>query len=118
MTRVLVVDDEQTYCDSLGALLTAEGFDVKTARTADSALETGRRFIPDLLVADWMLGGELSGLDVARALQVEAPDLRTILITGYLESDLARQSHSDEIIHVLEKPFELQDFLACVRASL
>lgn len=115
--NILLVDDEEAYRSTLGASIEAEGYQVATAENARSALEVSRGFPPDLLVVDWMLRNSLDGLEVARKLQESAPDLKTILITGYPSSSLRSRARDDGVLAFLEKPFSLDDLLAAIRRA-
>lgn len=115
MVRVLVVDDEKQYCENLGLCLSIEGYEVVTANTSDEAIDLGKDFRPDVLVADWMLRSDEDGLDVSRTLATQFPKLETVLITGYPSVELHSDAHRSKVFEVLEKPFELEDFLSVVQ---
>lgn len=106
MARILVVDDEAIFNELLPAALEREGHDVRSSDHGAEAVELGRTFRPEILVADWMLMNRLTGIDVARRLANEIPGLITILITGHPVS--AMKDEIDETIaRVLHKPFDL-----------
>ncbi len=114
MPRVLVVDDEKQYCENLSLCLTTEGYEVVTACSGDEAIGLAKKFRPDVLVADWMLRSDDDGLDVSRSLRVQLPKLETVLITGYPSVELHANAQRSNVFEVLEKPFELNDFLSVV----
>lgn len=69
--RILVVDDEETLCDTLAFNLEAEGYEVETAYSAEEALTRDPvRF--DLILLDIMMG-EISGTQLARILRPIPP---------------------------------------------
>ena len=68
MTRVLVVEDEDSFSDALSFLLRKEGFEVSIATTGPAALEEFDRAGADIVLLDLMLPG-LSGLEVCRELR-------------------------------------------------
>jgi len=113
--RVLVVDDEKQYCENLSLCLTGEGYEVATACTSDEAIDLGKDFCPDVLVADWMLRSDDDGLDVSRCLRSQLPKLETVLITGYPSIELHADARRSNVFEVLEKPFELDDLLSVVQ---
>jgi CheY-like chemotaxis protein len=116
--RILILDDEESYRQILGRLLERRGYEVRSASEGDEALALGRVFQPDLLVVDWMLGGSQVGPEIAKALKARLPQLRTILITGYLRSQLRDELDACDIDCVLEKPFQLDEFMRAVEAAL
>ena len=68
MTRVLVVEDEESYSDALSYVLRKEGFEVAVAETGPDALDEYDRAGADIVLLDLMLPG-LSGTEVCRALR-------------------------------------------------
>lgn len=115
--RILVVDDEPDVTDVLAAVLTAEGWQVRTAADGASALECAREFRPDAVVLDWMLP-DLDGLQVLRALRREAPRVCVLFLT-------ARDAVEDRIAGItaggddyVTKPYSLEEVLARLRGLL
>jgi two-component system response regulator RegX3 len=68
VTRVLVVEDEESYSDALSYVLRKEGFEVAVAETGPDALDEYDRAGADIVLLDLMLPG-LSGTEVCRALR-------------------------------------------------
>ena len=68
MTRVLVVEDEESYSDALAYMLRKEGFDVAVAATGTAALEEFDRRGADIVLLDLMLP-ELPGTEVCRRIR-------------------------------------------------
>ncbi|MCP4590205.1 MAG: response regulator [bacterium] len=118
MHKVLIVDDEDVYCDYLSQILIRDGHQVQTASEAREGIQLGRDFKPDLLITDWLLGDDLTGLLIARTLRRVNPQLRTIVITGHLSADLERTLPPDEVLSILRKPFGIADFLNAVEDAL
>jgi two-component system response regulator (stage 0 sporulation protein F) len=117
MPRMLVVDDEAGYCERIKDLFTREGYQVETAQTASSAIEIGKRFLPDLLVVDWKLQDDLDGFDVTRSLRELRPELKTILITAYPTPQLEPKALGARIGAVVYKPFDADELRAAVRRA-
>ena len=117
MAKVLIVDDEPGYLELLRMILEADGHEVTTAETGDSAIELGHATSPDVLLADWMLRGRLNGIDVARALRAENPKLAVIMITGYAETQLTAATDDLKALQVLGKPFGEETIRNLVRES-
>ena len=57
MTRVLVVEDEESFSDALSYMLRKEGFEVAVCPTGPDAIETFDRTGADLVLLDLMLPG-------------------------------------------------------------
>ena len=118
MTRVLVVDDEKACRDSLHLLLTTcTDFEVETAADAPAAVEASRRFRPDVLIVDWLLGGATDGLEVARAVRAVNPRVRTILITGFPSEELDARIEAVPAAEYLAKPFRPGELIAATKRA-
>jgi len=71
VTRVLVVEDEESFSDALSFMLRKEGFEVGIAADGHVALEEFDRNGADIVLLDIMLPG-LSGTEVCRALRAKS----------------------------------------------
>jgi len=115
--NVLVVDDEKTVCNSCKKILSQEGYQVDFALSGEEALNKvkGNRF--DVMLTDWKMP-EMDGLEVARRVKKENPNITVIMITGYPSLDSSIEAIRSGISDYVPKPFtpeELSD--ALVRAS-
>ena len=116
MTRVLVVEDEESISDPLSYLLKQEGFEVVVAGTGIEALAEFDRGGADIVLLDLMLPG-LSGTEVCRALRLKSC-VPVIMLT-------ARDSEIDKVVGLelgaddyVTKPFSSRELVARVRAVL
>jgi two-component system response regulator RegX3 len=116
MTRVLVVEDEESFSDALAFLLRKEGFEVSVANSGTAALEQFDRDGADLVLLDLMLPG-LSGLEVCRELHKRS-DVAVIMLT-------AKDSEVDKVVGLelgaddyVTKPFSSRELVARLRAVL
>jgi DNA-binding response OmpR family regulator len=116
VTRILVVEDEESFRDALAYMLQREGFEVLTAETGPQALEVFERQGADLVLLDLMLPG-LPGLDVCRALRAHS-DVPILMLTARgepMDRILGLEIGADDY---LPKPFEPRELLARIRAIL
>ena len=116
MTRVLVVEDEESISDPLSYMLRREGFEVDVAETGPDALRQFDRGGADLVLLDLMLPG-LSGTEVCRSLR-QRSNVAIIILT-------ARDSEVDKVVGLelgaddyVTKPFSHRELLARIRAVL
>lgn len=119
MTKILVVEDEETVLETLAYNLEQEGYKVLTASDGEEALRLIRAKKPDLVVLDIMLP-RLDGLAVCRLVRKDPDVAHTpiIMLT-------ARGTQGDKMVGLdsgaddyITKPFGLGEFLARVRAVL
>src|SRR3954463_5837396 len=80
MTRVLVVEDEESYSDALSYLLRKEGYDVSLAATGPDALAEFDRAGADIVLVDLMLPG-LPGTEVCRQIRA-VPTVPVIMVSA------------------------------------
>lgn len=116
MVKILVVDDEYAYRNSLCVLLGCEGFEVRAAQNAQEAYNIVQGFVPDLLVVDWILQDQVDGFHVAKALESVNPQMQVIVITGYPTARLKARMKDFPSAQCLEKPFQAGDIIATARA--
>jgi two-component system, OmpR family, response regulator RegX3 len=116
VTRVLVVEDEESISDPLSYLLRQEGFEVAVAATGPDGLAEFDRGGADIVLLDLMLPG-LSGTEVCRTLRAKS-QVPVIMLT-------ARDSEIDKVVGLelgaddyVTKPFSSRELVARVRAVL
>jgi len=116
MTRVLVVEDEESISEPLAYMLRKEGFEVAVAADGPAGLKTFDRDGADLVLLDLMLPG-LSGTEVCRELRTRST-VPVIMLT-------ARDSEVDKVVGLelgaddyVTKPFSHRELVARIRAVL
>jgi two-component system response regulator RegA len=80
--QLLIVDDDQRFCDRLARAMERRGFAVETAYSVAEGLALAQRLAPSHAVVDLRLE-DGSGLDVVQALRSARADARVIVLTGY-----------------------------------
>jgi two-component system response regulator RegX3 len=116
VTRVLVVEDEDSISDPLSYMLRREGFEVSVAETGPDALTMFDRSGADIVLLDLMLPG-LSGTEVCRSLRSKS-NVPIIILT-------ARDSEVDKVVGLelgaddyVTKPFSHRELVARIRAVM
>jgi two-component system response regulator RegX3 len=116
MTRVLVVEDEESYREALAYMLRKEGFDVIEAADGTAGLAEYDRAGADIVLLDLMMPG-LPGTEVCRQLRLRGP-VPVIMVT-------ARDSEIDKVVGLelgaddyVTKPFSHRELVARIRAVL
>src|ERR1700734_85347 len=116
VTRVLVVEDEESFSDAISYMLRKEGFEVAVCSTGPDAIETFDRTGADLVLLDLMLPG-LPGSEVCRSLR-ERSNVPVIMLT-------AKDSEIDKVVGLelgaddyVTKPFSSRELVARIRAVL
>ena len=70
--KVLIVDDEKAICSTLGAIFMRRGYEVRSANSAEQAVEVIAEWQPDLAILDVGLP-QMNGIDLAIALKASQP---------------------------------------------
>jgi two-component system response regulator RegX3 len=116
LTRILIVEDEESFSDPLSYLLRKEGYDVAVADTGPAALAEFEQNGADLVLLDLMLPG-LSGVDVCRQLR-QRSSVPVIMLT-------AKDSEIDKVVGLelgaddyVTKPYSSRELLARIKAVL
>ena len=116
MTRVLLVEDEESFSDALSYLLRKEGFEVAVGQTGADALATFDRRGADLVLLDLTLPG-LSGTEVCRALR-QRSNVPVIMLTATgteAGKVVGLELGADDYVM---KPFSSRELVTRIRAVL
>ena len=116
MTRVLVVEDEESYSDALAYLLRREGYDVEIAEDGPAALAERRQRGADIVLLDLMLPG-MPGTEVCRRIR-QLSNVPVIMVS-------AKDSEVDKVVGLelgaddyVTKPYAPRELVARIRAVL
>ena len=116
MTRVLVVEDEESYSDPLAYMLRKEGFEVSVAATGTDALTDFERNGADIVLLDLMLPG-IPGTEVCRRIR-QTSNVPVIMVS-------AKDTEVDQVVGLelgaddyVTKPYSPRELVARIRAVL
>ena len=116
MTRVLVVEDEESFSDALSFMLRKEGFEVGVAATGNDAVLQFEQTGADLVLLDLMLPG-MSGTEVCRVLRQRSavPIIMVTAKDGEIDKVVGLELGADDYV---TKPFSSRELVARIRAVL
>ncbi len=116
MTKILIVEDEESVLDPLELLLAKEGFSIETARDGKEALEKFAKAAPDLILLDLMLP-EVSGTEVCWQIRSKS-QVPIIMLT-------AKDTEVDKVVGLelgaddyVVKPYSKAELVARIKAVL
>lgn len=116
MTRILIIEDEESYRDALAFMLQKEGFDVASAADGVEGLAEFDKHGADLVLLDLMMPG-MPGLEVCKQLRAQS-NVAIVMVT-------ARDSEVDKVVGLelgaddyVTKPFSHRELVARIRAVL
>ena len=116
MTRILIVEDEESYREPLVYQLTREGYDVSAAASGEEGLELFTKGGIDLVLLDLMLPG-MDGIEICRKIR-EFSNVPIIMLTAKSDTTdvvAGLEAGADDYI---PKPFKPKELLARVAARL
>jgi DNA-binding response OmpR family regulator len=114
MARLLLLDDDPSCLGFLSRLLGRDGHEVRTASSSREALEIGASFEPQILVSDWLLDRERSGLETARELIARLPRMAIVFVSGLDPDDLCDQVAGLPVRSILQKPIDFAELRRCI----
>ncbi len=117
--RVLLVEDNAEVRDVVSGQLESLGYMVTTVANGPDALQAlaGQNSF-DLVLSDVVMAGGMSGFDVARWVQAEAPGLGMLLASGYPDAVLRSEAPGERRPEILRKPFSRAELARAVRRAL
>jgi CheY-like chemotaxis protein len=109
---ILLVEDHASLGRALIRSLTALGYEVRVALTADEALTLlAEGLLPYLVLTDIQTPGEHDGLDVAWWLRANRPTIPVLLQTAFIRDDTAD-------FPILRKPYSIEALSAAIDGLL
>ena len=114
---LLIVDDEPSILQSLGGLLSDEGFEVATALNGYEALKIIDAESPDLVLLDiWMPG--IDGIETLKEIKRENPNIQVIIITGHGTIETAVKATKLGAFDLIEKPLSIDRVIVAINNAL
>lgn len=117
---VLVVDDEEAITTSIRTLLVLEtDYEVLTFNSASEALDRIRAQEIDLAISDYLMPGDINGVEFLLELKKLQPEAVRILLTGYADKENAiRAINEVGLYQYVEKPWDNDALLLLIRNGL
>ena len=110
---LLLVDDDEVYCEVLSDALAKRNYAVSTAYNLKDALQLARQVEPEYAVVDLRIGTE-SGLELVKQLATLDENTRIVMLTGYASVATAVESIKLGAIHYLTKPATADEIVAAL----
>jgi len=101
--KILVVDDEETVCQSIKKILSRKGYAVDNALNVEDAVKKMQHTPFDVVITDLMMP-KTSGMELMQIIRDHYPELEVIMITGYASIDSAVKATKFGASY-LQKPF-------------
>ena len=111
---VLVVDDEEVVRQTVGRILTDEGFDVLVAGDGKTAIDLSRTKDIDAALLDIKLP-DMTGVDVFEKIQMYRPNVKAVIMTAFEIKDLVKRAFDLGACACLHKPFDIKRLLQILK---
>jgi PAS domain S-box-containing protein len=116
MTKILVVDDEESIRNLMRMNLELDGYTTLTVADGPSALDVFRNESPEIVLLDVRMPG-IDGIEVLRRIKEMGPDTEVIMITGHGDMDMAVECLQKEASNFLTKPISDELLSLAVKRS-
>ncbi|HMV85929.1 MAG TPA: sigma-54 dependent transcriptional regulator [Blastocatellia bacterium] len=116
--KILVIDDDADTCSFLSEIFEDEGWQVRAATNADTALALAQSDAFDLIVSDINLNETLTGIDLLKRFRGLAPQAQVILISGFGTLETAIDAVREGAFDFISKPFNVKEVIATARRAL
>jgi PAS domain S-box-containing protein len=117
-TKILVVEDEAIVAESIRIKLKKMGYSViSTASSADEAIRKTGEYLPDLVLMDIVLQGEMDGIEAAGQIHTRF-DIPVVYLTAYSDEKTLLRAKITEPFGYIIKPFKERELLVAIEISL
>ena len=110
---ILIVDDEESICQSLKGILVDEGYEVLIAGSGEEALKVIDGELPDLVLLDIWLPG-IDGIEALKIIKAEHPHIQVIMMSGHGTIETAVKATKLGAFDFIEKPLSLDKVVLIV----
>jgi DNA-binding NtrC family response regulator len=109
--RVLVVDDEQDFLETLVNRLNKRKIDTTGAKSGEEALELMNKKLFDVVILDVKMPGGIDGIEALREMKKVQPLAEVILLTGHASVETSIEGMKLGAFDYLMKPIKLEELL-------
>jgi two-component system response regulator RegA len=114
--RLLLVDDDETFCSVLKPALEKRNFEVIVAHDVDSGTTIAEQYEPEYAIIDLRIGHQ-SGLEMVETLIAQDDNTRIIVLTGFSSIATAVEAIKLGAIHYLTKPANTDEIINALNKS-
>ncbi|MEJ2724814.1 MAG: response regulator [Deltaproteobacteria bacterium] len=114
--RLLIVDDDEKFLNTIAERLGLKDFDVTTASEGTQAIKAAKKAKFDLAILDLKMPG-MDGMELLRLLKQKHRFLEIIILTGYASIDSAVECTKLGAFGYLEKPYDFKKLLEMLKKA-
>ena len=117
MSKLLIVDDEQSYRQLLSLIFGGEGHRVRTAENGREAVNLLQQDPADLIISDVRMP-DMDGISLLKAARETNPDIGFVLMTAFATVETARDAFKLGADDFIQKPFDVEELKLIVKKTL
>jgi len=115
---ILIVDDREEQRDIATRILTTLGYDVESVNSGQGTIDYLKNNKPDLIWLDMILEDDMDGLDTYKEILKINPDQKTIIVSGFSESDRVKEAEELGVIGFVQKPYKFNEIGLTIEKAL
>lgn len=114
--RVLVVDDDKDFAESIGELIELEGYQPVLAYNGLEALKIFKQNNINIILVDFKMPG-LNGIETLVEIRKQNPSIPVVLMTAYANTKLINDAIKHGAIEVMNKPVDINKLMQLLQVS-
>jgi len=112
--KVLLIDDEKEFADSLAERMEMRELESKTAYDGEQGLQLVQDEVPHVVVLDLRMPG-IDGVEVLERIKKNYPDIRVIVLTGHGTEEDERVTRNLGVYEYLQKPVGIDKLVSSIK---
>jgi two-component system response regulator AtoC len=117
MSKILVIDDDSSICETLELYLTEEGYHVQTALTGTDGLNRFVEISPDVVILDIRLP-DIDGFTVLEDLREENENVKVIMITAHHDMESTIEAMKSGAFDYIHKPVDVDELDIAIKKAI
>ncbi|MBE0638900.1 MAG: sigma-54-dependent Fis family transcriptional regulator [Bacteroidales bacterium] len=114
---ILAVDDEKRITSQLVHHLSRRGFNVYEANDSATAFATLEKQNIDIVLLDFMIPGDLNGIQILKKIRQDNPATEVIMVSGQEDIDVVIESQRQGAIDFVRKPFNISEIIFAIERT-
>ncbi len=117
MSKLLIVDDEQSYRQLLTLVFEGDGHHIRTAINGRDALLKLEEDLADVIISDVKMP-DMDGIELLRSVREFQSDIGVVLMTAFASVETAREAFKLGADDFIQKPFDVEELKIIVKKAL
>jgi two-component system response regulator AtoC len=117
MHKILIIDDDESICETLSLYLSEEGYDVITAGTGAEGINAFKLHKADLVILDIRLP-DINGFTVLKNLKIIDKDAKVIMISAFHDMTSLLHAMAAGALKCIGKPVSISELESAIESAL